>query len=218
MTSEERSYLTFVTKNIAICYVCRYPECGFFGMNNVETWVKNASSYHFRCPACGLQYQPWVEKFGKKKTIEALPFNKVLVFTNVHENNKQTIVPCWWPETCDDEWLGAQAEIHARNIQTPEDLDNFLNKNVVDLSEVMERAGRPWKGFNLMRLTDEARVQLDSASGYGGSYGKQLENGFYGLMCTQEEKKAPVFKDWGTLIALIGNLVAVGKTLTALKP
>lgn len=215
LSRDERSYLTRVTKNLMICFVCRHPECAFFGANDESTWIKSSTSSHWRCPRCGLRYQPWADKLGKSQR-EALPFNKCIVYTDVHQNGRQTVVPCCWPSTAEDDFLGIQAEIYARDITTPKDLDGFYNKNAVDMSSLLERSGQHIEGFQNFQLSGDALWHLSTATGFGPEQRTvQQSKGFIGLVMTPEQKKMTPFTDFSALISLMANLIKAGESMAA---
>ena len=54
---EGLTYLTRICKGVTLSFLCTQKSCAFFGCN--ASWVKRKASYHFRCPACGVQYQPF---------------------------------------------------------------------------------------------------------------------------------------------------------------
>jgi len=62
LSATEASFLTNIMSGVWWSYLCRRRGCHFFGCNNPETWIMSIFHYHFRCPMCAIQYQPWDEK------------------------------------------------------------------------------------------------------------------------------------------------------------
>ena len=77
LSKEEREFLTQINDCMAICFVCRYPDCGYYGRN--DQWVKNTHHHWCRCPRCTKQYQPSRDKAGKAKTITLSKLQKVVL-------------------------------------------------------------------------------------------------------------------------------------------
>ena len=52
-------------------------------------------------------------------------------------------MPALWPVTQDDNWLAAQAEVFARDMQSIEDLEACANKVAIDSNVLLKKAGHP---------------------------------------------------------------------------
>jgi hypothetical protein len=200
LTHEEASYLTVVTDSISISFICRKVDCGFYGMNSTDTWIKHLTTYHFRCPLCGCQYKPWsLEK--------AVPVNKMMVLQDPHTKQVSRI-PCIWPGTSEDNWLAVQAELYARNLQTPQDLDDFLAKKSVELTQLLGRVARPEHMQHFPTIPEGALHVIQTAAGYPPeTYQKQKNEGFWGNKYTYDKSVEP-FNEWPELIALLGSILA----------
>ena len=70
LTAQEASYLTNLSKGTSLSFLCRMPDCLFYGMNH--EWVESLNSYHFKCPRCGEQFRPWSDQKGAVQAIAAV--------------------------------------------------------------------------------------------------------------------------------------------------
>ena len=52
-------------------------------------------------------------------------------------------LPAYWPPTQEDNWLVAQAEVFARDIQSIEDLEAFTNRVAVDINAWLKKGREP---------------------------------------------------------------------------
>ena len=113
--AKDHSYLTAVLDNICISFVCRYPDCRFYGSNS--DWVKHNERYKLRCPKRGKQYQRWVKQRG---ATTLLPFQKVVSILDPY-THRVSAVPATWPSSGEDDFLGKLALAQARKLMTKND-------------------------------------------------------------------------------------------------
>ena len=93
--AKEADYLTMAFENVCVSYVCRYPDCRFYGANS--DWAACTNVYHFRCPRCGRLYQPFVVQH-KAKTL--LPCQKVLSIVDTEAGKFWAIPAIWAADGC----------------------------------------------------------------------------------------------------------------------
>jgi hypothetical protein len=187
---------------VTVSFLCRQPTCFFYGMN--DQWIKHIESDRYRCPQCGVLYQPWTQKKGEYAA------QKVLSFTDL-ESKKVFQIPCKWPQNEEDGWLNKQAEIHARDIKTEEDLDNFTRKSVVSLSDLLERVAVPVT-FEKLEWNPAIEHMLHEYTFPESQWRHLKENGFWGskLNVNPDKAKEEVFDNWPELIGLMANILVAG--------
>ena len=201
---EEAAYLTNVCKTISLSFVCRHTDCLFFGMN--DQWIKCAQSEHFRCPQCGHMYKPWMTKS------DLYPAQKVLTVTN--PLTCQTwCFPCTWADTREDNWLNMMAEVEARNIETGADLNAFLKKSAVSLSDFLARVAVPMC-FKKLEWNTEIEHMLDSGKFPRTQWEHLKESGVHGMKLTFNPEQ-PVFNGWPELIGMLAKVMAGAQAIGA---
>ena len=95
LTSTEASYLSSMQEGVDLMYLCRMPECLYFGLNS--QWVKHVTKEQFKCPCCGEQYKP---SSTYKGAVDA-----GFVLSIVHPNTgQQQLIPVTWPPSNDIEY------------------------------------------------------------------------------------------------------------------
>ncbi|MCP4243033.1 MAG: hypothetical protein GY772_20970, partial [bacterium] len=196
ISARDASYLIFVCQNVIVSFICR--KCGYYGAD----WIQSSNSYHFRCVNCGEFYRPWS---GRN-------FNKIIVLQDP-TTGQLTKMPAMWPATAEDNWLMAHAEMYARQVHLPGNLAAFLAKQTVDLTVLLRNAGTP---DYFEKHAFGAAEWLCAPPKFGPeTYRKFKEQGFMGnfFTTTADVKDEDVFRDWDTLIALLGNLLAGGKAM-----
>ena len=130
VAQKECAHFTMVSTHLWISWQCRNKMCSkqrgaFYGPNDADTWLQDAQGEeHFRCPVCKVLYEPWTDKIqngeqmyhhemdgGKTLNPEAiaLPYQRVLIFTNPLSGAEQAI-PVTWPNNREDRWINDQLE------------------------------------------------------------------------------------------------------------
>ena len=182
LSAREASYLFRVTAHIICSYIC--AACGYYGGD----WIE-AVSYHFRCPYCGLFYRPWAGR----------SFNKIIVIVLLY-------LPCVWPATAPDNWLMAQCELFARQVQIGDNLDAFLARQTCDLARLVDQAGTP-AYFKDFRMKAAATWQCTPLRFPPSTYQRHLENFRGDSWVTDPKVLLVIFTDFERLIALLGGMI-----------
>ena len=204
LNNTESGYLTCLASGVTISFLCRDPKCLFYGI--YDQWIKHPKKEQFRCPRCAKLYQPGNQTNGE------FPAQKV--FSCRHPKTGRTmVIPCKWPDSEEDSWLYKQAELDARKVQTPTDLDDFLKKSFVELGDLLKRVAVP---IDFKKLTWDTTIeQLLVENNYPKSQWAHLErNGVWGatLMAASDVQ---VFEGFRELIRLLGNLLAGAKLIVS---
>jgi hypothetical protein len=156
--SLETGYLTEVARGLTVSFLFRCTKCSFLGMQ--DQWIKQVDPENFQCPQCRKLHVPrlWTS------------LAQVLSMTDP-SSGLFFCFPGDWPRLnnkrpdCEEArgWLTKQAELKARSVQeyignlAGEDLDAFVQKSVVSLSDLLARAAIP-RGF--MRLGCDRDVKV----------------------------------------------------------
>ena len=201
LSAEEASYLTVFTKTgCTESFVCRMPECLFFGMNDSMTWVEKFGSYHFKCPGCGEQYHPWADYKSSVKYQYVLGIVDPITGTT-------EFIPAIWPPSEEAGWLAKQVELIASKIETPQDVEHWNNKVKQDLHVLIGNqripshfANHPWRDGIQWRLSGAWDYQPIKQRGY-----------FVGAFLSKEEATKQPYSNWTELIGLIANCVAAAR-------
>ena len=130
-SSSEAGYLTEISQGVFISSMCRQPKCGLFGMD--KYWINKVDSKHFRCPQCSTSGACSAQKVLPI----AVPVSRVTIS-----------IPC--------KWLNTIVEMKARDIQTGENLRNFMQNSAVDLSDLLTGVGTP---LNFTRLIWNSEIE-----------------------------------------------------------
>ncbi|MCP4240168.1 MAG: hypothetical protein GY772_06365, partial [bacterium] len=198
ISARDAQYLIRITRHVIVSFICH--GCGYYGAD----WIKSCNSYHFRCVNCGDFYKPWS---GRN-------FNKIIVIEDPVTGDL-TRIPAAWPATAEDNWLMAQAEQFARKVDLPGNLDMFLAKQTMDISDLLKKAGTPdyFKKYEF----GKAEALCSPPKFPAHTYQRFRDDGFKGnyFELTADVAYEDVFRDWDTLIALFGNLLAAGKAVAA---
>ena len=198
--------LTNVAKGIELCFVCRAPNCGYYGRN--DQWIKHREREWFRCPTCGAHYKPGSTAQGQ---VERLNF--VLVIPDPVTGVLQSI-PCEWPATQEMAWLNRQIEIEARQVTTEEDVQKWHDRTQLDLVTLInnERISTAFRSFvpdlNLAYRVPDGQWQWAEYAARTCYYGAILAEG-----AVSPDK--PPFSQWPVLSAAIANHVASGRARTS---
>lgn len=190
LCSEDAQHLIRLTENIICSFICE--DCGWYGSD----WIQSAISFHFRCPSCGKFYQPWA---GGR------PYNKLVVIRHPVRGTF-LYLPMLWPATNEDNWLMSMAEMYARQVHLPENLNAFVERQAVDLSELIEAAGVP-AHFEHQTLGLGAEWKMSPPQFPPETYARHKTVGYYGAHFRPTEP-VQVFQDTDRLVALVGNMLA----------
>ena len=199
----EVGYLTTVAKGITVSFACRYRNCLWFGQNH--EWPKHVDvdNEHFRCPCCGLLYQPTA---GKK---DRAPFSFVLSMPDV-ETGEQIHVPAAWPDGEDHKWLMASIEAYAIAPSTKAELQAYdLRTLKVELHELLQKVKVPshfvevpWNR-NAMVAYPSADFDWSLYETRGTTIGCKLDR------VRDADAIEHPFTQWPLLIAMVGRVVAM---------
>ena len=194
LTSQDASYLIRVTENFVVSFIC--AGCGYYGMD----WVKSATSYHFRCPLCGKFYRPWSGR----------TFNKVIVIYDA-VTHTQVRMAALWADTKEDNWLHAHAEMYARQVHLPGNLESFLAKQTMELSTLIRQSGVP---SDFVRYTWKATTEYEMQPPRfpAETFAKQKAEGFAGQQFTDPDPC--IFSNYDALIGILGRMIAGSHALT----
>jgi hypothetical protein len=173
-------------------YMCRFKTCAMVCL--AVNWVHNRPGGQYRCPSCGEQYRPWMEKPGYYKT------NKV-IFTYEHKNQQKPVLvpgssdeavskkmvnvfPVIWPDT-------ATAVLRDRIKAIFLDIDEkLLSLDPPDrMAFVLDtlQVTPPHKVFQHFKFKDDIRQMIDGVNAGQKStkakwqYEHVVENGYWGL-------------------------------------
>jgi len=210
--AQESAWLTMLSEGVALSWVCRHPECRFFGMN--DQWIDNGNQ--FRCPRCADEYWPWRE-FKKGTSIRYLPFQKVLYIAGM--DGETWMVPAVWPGSQADSWLLQQAEIYAAQIKVEGDLQRYMEDTVTSIQALCSRTGRP-QGFKHYAWNPESENKLSLGrwprDGEAG-WRRLVSNGYWGNVLDEPPAGEDwvAFTQWHDLIQLIGQAVYCRRNLDA---
>ena len=131
MDNTEAAYLTDVAEGVTVVFCVGCTNCGFGAASDGPF---DGVGGDLTCPTCDLVY--YAQTF-----LKITDPNSGLVFC----------FPGKWPHKCvnntwtieEDGWLNLMVQSEARNIQTGEDLDAFVQKSVVNLSNLLATVATP---------------------------------------------------------------------------
>ena len=204
LSKEDREFLTQTNDCMALCFVCRYPTCGYYGRN--DQWLKHESHHWYRCPMCTRMYAPSIEKAGRMKTIELLKFQKVVLLRSPYSFDWRALPTKWMP-TMEDDFFSKSAELHAAQLETPDDAKLFLQGSFAKLSELLktQSISAPLNKFSWLPENEEV---MNKAAGYGPkSYEKIKQDGFYGCMLSNEEQNLPPFDNYDEIVKIFAEMI-----------
>ena len=201
LKARELSWLTNMGEGMALCYCCRRPDCGYFGMNS--QWLNLEGTNRFRCPFCIDEYKPTSVVNGQ------VSWSFVLYLTDP-STGQQMSIPAMWPEGKDMAWLHKQIEVYALAIASEVELANYVNRGAVDMSKLLSQEAVP-RGFSNVpfaghsnadvgRMAWEPRWHVEEWTARGFSEGARLDP-------TVDDLSHP-FDNWGHFIALAGRISA----------
>jgi hypothetical protein len=200
----ETSYVNDISKAaVTVSLLCRNTRCLFYGLG--DQWIKNIDSDDFRCPLCCQLYKPWTR--GK----HTFPAQKLLKLKGP-KNGLTWCFPCRWPDCQEDGWLGEQAELCAREIQTGDDLEAFMRKSVIGLTDLLNKVAMPI-GFKKFEWDPRMERKLHDAK-CPTSQWEHLKNGIWGDKLIAGPNM-PVFEGWPELISLLASLMVGAKGIAS---
>ena len=190
LVAQEAAYLTNVAEGVAFSFVCRQPDCLFFGLNS--QWVKKRTSEHFRCPRCGAFYKPSSTQVG------GLCF--VLQFPNA-ATGELVRIPTSWPPSSEQGWINKQIELQARMVTAEADVQAWHNKTVLDLDKLIAHQKIP-AGFTRFVPSSDIDHRFDGQWGWTEF---KARGEYWGSILPADTLELPIFNSWDTLIGLIAN-------------
>ena len=203
ISAHDAQKLTRITKHCVISFICR--DCGYYGPD----WAEALGKYWFRCYHCGTHYQPAAVADGKSA------YNKVIALQDPITKQVKHL-PAYWPPTQEDNWLAAQAEVFARNIESIEDLEAFTNKVAVDVNTLLKKAGNPTY-YDRFVFSEDAQYKFSAPKWPLENHAHVIKDGFVGKIWRPENfKDIPVFYDWAELARLVGSMIAIGERMSKL--
>ncbi len=202
LSAEDCQHLTALSDSILIMWVCRSPGCLSFQENSC--WIRQRGGSKYRCPNCEDVYRPWSCEGGRIGVQKCVAIN-----WGPHKGWQ--IIPCTWPSSEEDTWLHQQMEAYSRATVLDEDIDDFLAKKRVQLSQLLRpfdfstgHGGR----FQQVQFRTPCRIypeQWDWSHLEGRSY-------WTGRLA-QQELDTNVFSSWEFLIPLLGSIISAGNAI-----
>ena len=201
LKQREVAWLTNMAEGMSLCYCCRRPDCGYFGMNS--QWLNLEGTNRFRCPFCIDEYKPTSVVNGQ------VAWSFVLHMTDP-TTGLQMSIPAMWPEGKDMAWLTAQIEVFSLSIASEVELANYVNRGSVDLHKLLSQEAVP-RGFgkvpfaghsnaDVNRMAWEPRWHVEEWTARGYSEGARLNPAVDDL--------SHPYDNWGEFIAICGRVSA----------
>jgi hypothetical protein len=189
------THLTQVMENLWLSWVCR--ACKWFGFNH--QWIRHADKEWYRCPNCGVKYQPFVMNPGWTACQKALTIRNPI-------NGECQSFGCDWPAGAEDNWLSRMVELRARELNAPQggDLTEYLCSAAVELSDLLKKVSAPasWRRFDWKY---EVEAKLDERTYPEKNWG-HLRAGYTGDMLSEAGAATP-FREWEQLISCFARTV-----------
>jgi hypothetical protein len=202
LTSWKASYLTKLMDGVWWSFLCKRRGCHFFGQNNEQSWIKHNDHYWFRCPMCAIQYQPW----GGKDCVKA---KRVLTIFNP-VTDEFSYIPTEHPPSEDERWLNNMIELEARNIQSQEDVDAWVNRSALDLDKLIK--AEEMKASNIWRKIPYSKANHTAYFTSEWNDKPMLERGYVmGSILPAEDAAHDPFSDWNGLISIMANHIAASR-------
>ena len=194
LNTMEAQMLTNIALRVSLCFVCRQPECHYFGLNS--QWVKHVAKEWYKCPMCGARYQPFSTTNGQ---VENLAF--VLQYTDP-DSGLLMGIPTTWPPSDEMGWINKRIELGARQVKTRADVDAWHAKNPPDLRALIDAQKIP---TNFTEFTPNPG--LDGMFSPEWCWDKTRK--FHGAFLPRYGgKEVEPFDDWPALITVISWTVA----------
>ena len=212
LTATECSYLTNIATGWTFSFICRIPTCMFYGMNDAMTWIAEIlaggtlSDYHFRCPRCGEENKPTTA--GKNQVKASFCMSITDPETGVVEH-----VPVTWPPSNDLAWINNQIEIHARQMETPADLDAWMNRSCLDIKKLIQEQSIPGH-FVKLSVGQDAIWRCEQSNKWNMAPIK--ERGYVmGRHFTDIESAREPYSNWNELIGIFASHLRASREITA---
>ena len=202
LCTEAVGYMNKLTEGIAVSWLCRFPDCGFYGMNS--QWIRRVDAEKFRCPLCGLEYQPWSEARGQVPAQKVLSMLNPLTMETMH-------MPIVWPSGAEDSWLSKMVEAKAEEMVDLDIFDDaYMARNCRDIDTLVRKCGIP-HFFSLQAWRDDAEWKLDERTYPPSQWQHLKEKGVYGAFLDLKDPNFTPFTDLPVLIKLLAEALAGGK-------
>ena len=162
-------YLSDITPMMSEYFLCRQkdPQCGWFSIS--ANWAYNYGSGNegggqFRCPSCGAQYRPWLQRAS------LLECNKLMVLQNddvpivlpdntVIDKNQTVMLPIWWCDTPAEKMQHRVKEIFGQIHAEMRDMS--VGDMMREIKTIAERAGAAKTYFQVHHMPAAARKVID---------------------------------------------------------
>ena len=190
LTGCEAQYLTSLSRNMHISFVCRYEDCRLFGANH--HWIKGAK-WQFRCPICKRVYS------GFKQTAGMIAAAKVV--TCVDMEGKTIHFGASWPETVFDNTLQSLMELYAHNPTTAEEVRQWEERDGYTLQSLLAKYSRPLNAWRHWDWVSENEYMLSAMTYPRAGWQFLVDNGMDGAIFDNHAE--PVFTEWPMLIGLL---------------
>ena len=201
-------YATEIASGLAVSFLCRKPQCLWYGMNS--QWLKGRTE-KFRCGKCGLEFVPWSRAGGEVEP------NKVVSFQD--SRGRLFAYTAVWAPSVEDKWIHDMIEKRVQQLLgekkgiSADELQKFASRSVADIDELTKK-GIP-AHFKHSEVSQEVRDLWSTLSAERWPRENMdhiLKNGFWGGQLALEDTKEP-FTDWDMVISLLSNVVASGQML-----
>jgi hypothetical protein len=107
----------------------------------------------------------------------------------------------------EDDFFSKSAELHAAQLETPEDAKLFLQGTFAKLSDLLQTQSisAPLQKFNWLPKNEEV---MNTAAGYGPkSYEKIKREGFYGCKLSKEEQNVTPFDNYDAVVKIFAEMI-----------
>jgi hypothetical protein len=212
----EIGYMTELAAGIAVSWVCRFPECLYFGMNS--QWIK-AANERFKCPRCARDYQPFSCSKGQLENVSRC-------VSYVDSTGNPVCFLAAWPSSQDDKWINRMIEARFMELQNARDYNEkpsmevaeaFARRAVEDIDKLAAE-GIPVH-FNHFQMTPEAIWTMGSCAEHKwprANWQFLAERGFHGShFMDHAGADLRVWTDWDTLINHFAHILQADKLLAA---
>ena len=178
------TWLTQVSDNIWVSWVCR--SCRWFGLNH--QWIRHADKEWYRCPHCGVRYQPWAWRPDWHDSQKAVTVQNPISGTSMSFGAS-------WPNGEEDNWLARMVELKAKSQVVPEgvNLTDFLCSTAVSLDELLQKVSVP-ASFRIFPWNHQVENVLDERTYPKRHWAHLCASGYTGDILSEEGAANP-FKE-----------------------
>ncbi len=107
----------------------------------------------------------------------------------------------------EDDFFSKSAELHAAQLETPDDAKLFLQGTFAKLSQLLKTQSIS-APLNKFAWRPENEDVMNMAAGYGPkSYEKIKQDGFYGCMLSNEEQNLPPFDNYDEIVKIFAEMI-----------